>query len=122
MNALIKNIYKLMANFCDCQGARWQPPQLLQRIQAQININHHYAHQGEPLVWKDMAYWKMEHYLENCKRSYEVRNSIVVTDEAIEVGELLSPMFEDRFEGKLIPFRDRKHTKGSFRRSEVDDE
>ena len=49
----------------------------------------------------------------------KIKKNLVITDEIIAAEKVLSYLFKDPFEGNdIVPFRDRKHTRGAFRRAD----
>lgn len=63
----------------------------------------------------------LEGYAEKIKdvseRIQAIKGNIIITDEIRAAAEVLALTFENRWEGyNIVPFRDRKHTRGVFRR------
>lgn len=133
MKKFVKNIYELMLGYGIYKDARWHN-QLIKRLQKQINLNHIAAvedpdwHQSSEGIWKERPAKNMKEYLREYKLVYDIKPRIKITDEIRKAAKALEPVVQGNHWDKLyqnkniVPTRDRKYTKGVFRRANIKNE
>jgi len=126
MNNLVKNIYNLVLPYYNCAKELWYN-QLMNRLQKQIDLNHMDASDG--IVWTEWDVRTMKGYLDTYKLRKEIKEQMPpITDEILAAAKALEPIFETESSLRywnsphLVPFRDRIHTKGVFRRANITDD
>lgn len=135
MDERIKNIYKLMFGYEDYKMEQWYRP-MLQRIQRQIDlrtsdkqnsIQRWEWYRSCDGIWQN---WTGDYFKEITRISKKMKElkadlKKYMKDERAmkDASDAISMAFKDPFEGKnVVPFRDRKHTKGVFRRADNNDD
>ena len=141
MDERIKNIYKLMKDYSAYRMESWYQP-MIERIQTQIDLHALDAkyeiprwkwHRSSDSIWQN---WTGDYFKEITRISRKIkeikaelkkyRRNERAYKEAAEVLEVAAEFYgrdeEELRKHGVVPFRDRKHTKGVFRRADNNDD
>jgi len=125
MNPLIKSIYKIMFTHKESEEENGYD-MMIERLQTQINSQHECKKSAAEIII-DYIGWQPEFmWYRNWRRNEisderlkEIKET-VVTDEMKAAGEAMAPILKPSFRCYKVPgftpTRDRKYTKGVFRR------